>query len=74
MAIHPGVIDNLPRARFARMERFVELVVAGGLVLVAGLWLWVLSPAGSPAWVASIVLAVAGTGVVLSGIWGELDQ
>lgn len=56
------------------MERFVELVVAGGLVLVAGLWLWVLSPAASLAWVASIVLAVAGTGVVLSGIWGELDQ
>lgn len=53
------------------MERFVGAVVAGGLALVAGLWLATLFAARSPAWFGGLGLVVAG----LAGLaWGIRSQ
>ncbi len=57
----------------AAMERFVRLVVGGGLALVAGLWtLRAFVPADAP-WLLGALLVVVGTGSLLAGIASELD-
>lgn len=60
------------------MERFVELVVAGGVALVAGLWLAELSGAlagraGSLTLVLGAVLALSGTVAVAAGLRSEVE-
>ena len=55
------------------MERFVGLVIAGGLGLVAGLWALRLSARWSPAWLVGVALVVAGVAGLAAGIWRELD-
>jgi uncharacterized membrane protein HdeD (DUF308 family) len=55
------------------MERFVTLVVAGGLALVAGLWTLHLSARWTPAWLVGVSLVVAGVAGLAAGIWRELD-
>lgn len=57
---------------WATAERFVWFVVAGGLALVAGLWLATLFAAGSPGWVLGVVLAVGGVAGLAAGIRMEL--
>ncbi|ESP87434.1 hypothetical protein K933_14203 [Candidatus Halobonum tyrrellensis G22] len=54
------------------MERFVALVVAGGVALVAGLWLVSLLAAGSPAWLLGVGLALVGVAALAAGIRREL--
>ncbi|SDR34775.1 hypothetical protein [Natronobacterium texcoconense] len=56
------------------MERFVQAIVAGGIALVAGLWLVELFEWWSLAWLAGVVLAVVGTGSVFAGIFSELES
>ncbi|WP_226004295.1 hypothetical protein [Natrinema salinisoli] len=55
------------------MERFVQLIVAGGVVLVGALWLTALVEYGSVPWVGGVVFALLGTGVVLAGIGSEIE-
>lgn len=55
------------------MEPFVRLIVAGGVVLIVGLWLAVLFEAGSIAWAAGVALAVLGTGSLAAGIGSEIE-
>ncbi|WP_226480610.1 hypothetical protein [Natrinema amylolyticum] len=56
------------------MERFVQLIVAGGLVLVAACWLVAIVEYGSAPWIGGVVLALLGTGAVLAGIASELES
>lgn len=55
------------------MERFVRLVVAGGLALVAGLWVASAFAAPSPPWLAGVALALAGVGGLASGIRTRIE-
>lgn len=55
------------------MERFVQLVVAGGVALVAGLWALRLSPTASGAWLAGVGLVAVGVGGLAAGIWSEIE-
>ncbi|MBX0294569.1 hypothetical protein [Haloarcula nitratireducens] len=55
------------------MERFVRLVVAGGLALVAGLWIATLTAPQTPGWVAGVALAVAGVAGLAAGIGREIE-
>jgi hypothetical protein len=55
------------------MERFVKLVVAGGLALVAGLWAVRLPPSFSPSWLGGAALAFLGLVVLGVGIGRELS-
>jgi hypothetical protein len=55
------------------MERFAQLVVAGGLLAVAGLWGAELAAPASGVWLAAVTLAAIGCAAVLAGIWRELD-
>ncbi|WP_222916754.1 hypothetical protein [Natrinema sp. SYSU A 869] len=56
------------------MERFVQLIVAGGIVLVAACWLVAFVEYGSAPWVGGIVLALLGAGAVVAGITNELES
>ena len=55
------------------MERFVHGLVAGGLALVAGLWLTALVSQTAPAWLAGV--ALTGLGVVALGgsIYSQIE-
>ncbi|AEH38179.1 hypothetical protein [Halopiger xanaduensis] len=55
------------------MERFVQLIVVGGLALVAGLWLAALFARGSTVWIAGVGLALLGAASVFAGIGSELE-
>ena len=55
------------------MERFVRFVVAGGVALVAGLWLTALFATLSPPWLLGVALAVAGSGALAYGTGIELE-
>lgn len=55
------------------MERFVQVVLAGGLALVAGLWIATLFGVGSVPWAVGVALAVAGVVGLGWGIWMEVD-
>lgn len=54
------------------MERFVELVVAGGLATVAGLWVTRLTATHSTPWLAGVALAVLGLAGLGAGIAREV--
>jgi hypothetical protein len=54
------------------MEQFVQLTVAGGLVLLAGLWGTALAARWGPAWAASVVAALVGSVALAVGIRSEL--
>ena len=56
------------------MERFVRLIVVGGLALVAGLWVLESFARGSPSWLAGAGLAVLGTASAFAGIFSELED
>lgn len=51
------------------MERFVLYVVAGGLLLVAGLWFTTLWAPFDSMWLAGAVLTLAGATGLTAGIW-----
>jgi hypothetical protein len=55
------------------MERFVRLIVAGGIALVGGLWFVAVFEPWSIAWAAGAALAVLGTGGLVAGIASEID-
>ena len=55
------------------MERFVQYIVAGGLALVAGLWVAHLFEWGSNAWILGAVLVALGTGGLGVGIASEIE-
>jgi hypothetical protein len=60
--------------RLPRVERFVQLVVAGGLALVTGLWLTVAFAPGTAGWLAGVGLALLGTGGLAAGISREIER
>lgn len=55
------------------MERFVRLIVGGGIALVAGLWIATLAGTGSGPWLLGVALVVVGVGALAGGIWWEID-
>jgi putative flippase GtrA len=59
--------------RLPRVERFVQLVVAGGLALLSGLWLTALFAVATPGWTLGVALALAGVAGLAAGIARELD-
>jgi len=69
-----ALIDSLRRSldRARDVERFVRLVVGGGLALVAGLWLATLSALWSLPWAVGVVLSFGGFGGLAVGIRSEL--
>ncbi|SEW15122.1 hypothetical protein [Natrinema salifodinae] len=56
------------------MERFVQLIVAGGVVLVGALWLVAVAEAWSADWLAGVALALLGAGANVAGIVRELES
>ena len=55
------------------MERFVKLVVAGGLALVAGLWTVRLAASFSELWLGGVALGLLGLAALGIGIGRELS-
>lgn len=55
------------------VERFVQLIVGGGLALVAGLWLTTISSIWSFPWLLGAVLVLLGMGGLAGGIGNEID-
>lgn len=55
------------------MERFVMLIVAGGLALVAGLWLAELGVPGSVLSIGGVALAALGVLALAAGIGHEVE-
>ncbi|MEM4782470.1 MAG: hypothetical protein QXG03_13045 [Halalkalicoccus sp.] len=51
-----------------RVERFVKLIVAGGLALLAGLWVLALAEPRSTGWLVGAALAVLGAVSLFAGI------
>ena len=55
------------------VERFVRAITAGGLALVAGLWIATYLPRWSLPWVLGAGLVLVGVGALAGGIRLELD-
>jgi len=55
------------------MERFVRLIVAGGLSLLAGLWAATLTTTGSRIWYGGLVLVLVGLAGLAAGIQLAID-
>lgn len=55
------------------VERFVRLIVGGGIALVAGLWLVAFFDAWSVAWLAGAGLALLGAGSLGGGIDSRIE-
>lgn len=55
------------------MERFVRLIVAGGLSLLAGLWAQTLTTTGSRIWYGGLVLVLVGLAGLAAGIQLAID-
>jgi len=55
------------------VERFVRLLVGGGLALIAGLWIATLSAALSPPWLFGAALVAFGVGGLAVGIRSQID-
>jgi len=55
------------------VEGFVRLIVAGGLALVAGLWVVTLAGTWSLRWLLGVALVLAGLGALAAGIRSELQ-
>lgn len=62
---------QVQRARGA--ERFVRLIVGGGIALVAGLWIVTLASGWSVPWIVGAVLVLLGIGGLVVGIRSEID-
>jgi hypothetical protein len=60
-------------ARARRVEAFARRVVAGGLALVAGLWLVDLGARPGPVWIGGLTLALFGIVALATGIWSQVD-
>ncbi len=58
--------------RLRRTEQWVRRAVAGGLTLLVGLWVLELAASGTPVWLAGLVLALVGLGVLFFGIRHQL--
>lgn len=56
------------------MERFTQLLVAGGVSLLAGLWLLDGAPAWSVIWQLGSLLTLLGVGSLGYGIYRGLDR
>lgn len=54
------------------MQRFVQLVIAGGSTLLAGLRLQAGSPAWSPSWRIGFLATILGVGGLCGGIYRGL--
>ena len=59
--------------RVRRIERFVQLIVGGGVALVAGLWMATLARAWSSLWLLGLLVVVLGVGGLAGGIWSQVD-
>ncbi|MFB6081167.1 MAG: hypothetical protein ABEJ81_09240 [Haloferacaceae archaeon] len=55
------------------MERFVRSIAAGGILLVAGLWLADLFAPASAPWLVGAALAVVGTAGLVAGIGRRIE-
>lgn len=55
------------------MERFVQLIVGGGITLLAGLWALTLSEPWSVPWSLGLLAALLGTAALGGGIRSALD-
>lgn len=62
---------HLQRAR--GMERFVRLIVVGGIGLITGLWLVTLSGTWSVPWLLGAALVLLGVGGLGGGIQSEIN-
>lgn len=62
-----------PIERMGGVERFVQLVVVGGLCLVTGLWVVELGGDTPWLWAVGVVVAVAGVGLLGTGIWSQIE-
>jgi hypothetical protein len=60
-------------ASVRRVEPFVRRIVAGGLSLVAGLWLVDLVTTSDPAWLGGLGLAIVGVLALATGMWSQVD-
>lgn len=66
------LVDD-PNGRVAEIERFVRLIVVGGLDMLAGLWVVALSRPWAGPWLFGAALALVGAGGVTVGIWRPLE-
>lgn len=55
------------------MERFVQVLAAGGVVLVAGLWAVTLLAVGSWPWLLGAAAVVLGSVGLVAGVGMELE-
>lgn len=55
------------------MERFVQLIVVGGLALIAGLWVVTLLASRSGPWFVGIALVLLGIGGLAAGVRDEIE-
>lgn len=55
------------------MERFARLIVAGGVALVAGLWIAALADAWTAGWLLGVGVAALGAGANVAGFVSELE-
>ncbi len=55
------------------VERFAQLIVGGGVVLVASLWVVAFVETWSVVWLLGIILALLGAGGVVAGIGSEIE-
>lgn len=55
------------------MERFARLIVAGGLALVAGLWIAMLAEVWTATWLLGVGVALLGAGANVAGFVSELE-
>lgn len=62
-----------PGTLMGGVERFVHLVVGGGVCLVAGLWAMELGANSQAIWGGGVVLTVVGIGGLAAGIWTEIE-
>ncbi|GGL51168.1 hypothetical protein [Halocalculus aciditolerans] len=59
--------------RLPAIERFARLVVAGGLLLLVGLWTTELTASLRPLWLVGVALSLLGVAALAAGIYEELD-
>lgn len=64
---------DLQSGQTPHVERFVVAIVAGGLALVAGLWLVSLFEARSAVWLLGLGLALLGVLGLAGGIWSQVE-
>lgn len=55
------------------VERFVQVIVTGGISLIGGLWLARLSPFDSTGWWIGVGLVAVGIGALAWGIGSEVE-